>query len=478
MAVSNKLLRMLPLVGVSALEMAISFLRMFLLTRLLGGYEFGFASALSASYAVIEQLTDLAIYRFVLSTKPELYGQALSVAHALAILRGLVVAAVLAVLSKPMACTLTGCADWLSFCSLALIPLIRGFEHLEIRVGERSYRYWPILITSATSHAMGLAAMLITALAFRTHVAFIAYMVVQSVAFVVLTRCLSREPYRVRLRSHLTRGALVFSLPLLFNGIGLAIQAQGDRLLVGATVGIEALGLYAVTILIAIVPISALTRIVSPIYFAGLHNAGDDKARFAVRRRLYARSMPILAAVYAVVLAATLASVMPFVFGPRFTIGETSAILVSLIAFFRASRADPMTTLLLYAQSTTRLAISNQAPAVGLLAAAGLAYLHPSIEAVLAGVLIGEVATLTSLVFASRHLLGSALRDYVLVAALMFALVVCALLLPLLPELDRAVSWPKLLSATILIPIALVAKLALAKLFRQGYAARHQAVAA
>ncbi|MGU3539290.1 lipopolysaccharide biosynthesis protein [Methylobacterium sp. A54F] len=471
MTALNKLSRVLPLVGISVLEMSVSFVRMFVLTRLLGGYEFGFASALSASYAVLEQMTDLAVYRFVLSTKQDLYEEALAIAHAVSILRGLVVAAAFGLLSEPIACALTSCANWPSFAALALLPLIRGFEHLEVRIGERHYRFRPILLALAVSHAIGLVAMVGVAGILHSHVAFIAYMVVQSTIYLAMTQRLARTPYRVRLRSPLTRGALTFSLPLLLNGFGLAVYTQGDRLLVGATLGVEALGHYAVMILIAIVPISALTKVVSAIHFAGLHNA-DDADRFAVRRRLYARSMPIIAACYAVLLGGTLKTVMPLAFGPRFTVSDTAVLLISLVAFFRASRADPMTTLLLHAKSTTRLAASSQAPFLGLAAAAILVHLYPSLDAILSGVLLGEVATLGSLLVASRHVFGPAIRDYLATEALMLMLVLCAVAPPLAAGVREALGGGNLVTVLILVVIALTAKVALSGLLRQGYGRR------
>ena len=81
-------------------------MRMFVLAHILGPYEFGFASALSVAYATFEQITDMAIYRFVFTTPLSVYSEALAGAHAVAIMRGCCVGGLLLVTSPAMACML------------------------------------------------------------------------------------------------------------------------------------------------------------------------------------------------------------------------------------------------------------------------------------------------------------------------------------------------------------------------------------
>src|SRR6185312_11217197 len=115
--------RTLPLFIDSASNIVIPFLRTFVLTHLLAPYEFGFVSALAATYATFELITDIAITNFVFSSPRSVYAEAVSGAHAISIVRGFCVACVILLVSKPVACTLASCSDWSSFAWLAPVTL-------------------------------------------------------------------------------------------------------------------------------------------------------------------------------------------------------------------------------------------------------------------------------------------------------------------------------------------------------------------
>src|ERR1044072_3609778 len=77
--------RTLPLFIDSASNIVIPFMRTFVLTHLLGPYEFGFAAALAATYATFELITDIAITNFVFSSPRSVYAEAVAGAHAVSI---------------------------------------------------------------------------------------------------------------------------------------------------------------------------------------------------------------------------------------------------------------------------------------------------------------------------------------------------------------------------------------------------------
>lgn len=407
-----------PLAALSLTEMLVAFVRMMILARILGPFELGFASTLAATYAAIEQMTDTAIFRFVLASPRERYKDALAAAHAIALIRGALVCAILIAVSYPLACGMVSCEAWPSFAWLVPVAFIKSFEHFEVRVGEREYRYAPQLIASLASHGCGLIVLVAVGFEWGTHYAFIGYLVVQGVVYVAATHLLSRTPYRVAPRSPLIRDALRYSLPLVANGMGQAIMSQGDRLFVGATLGLEELGLYAVTILVAVVPISGLFRIIGPLQFAGLHNATGPE-NFEARLRLFARGVPILAAFYALGLIVLVKAVMPLLFGARFVISNEAVALLGMLVMFRIAKTEPATSLLLIKHETRKLALVSQAPMAGLALAILFARLHPSLVSVLGGLVCGEIITLVLMLTTARAHLGKAWADSVTWVALM-----------------------------------------------------------
>ena len=79
------------LVVINAFDLGVPALRMVILSRFLDLRELEFVSLLAALYATLEQVTDVAMYKFVLSSPREDYEEALAAAHALSVLRGLIV---------------------------------------------------------------------------------------------------------------------------------------------------------------------------------------------------------------------------------------------------------------------------------------------------------------------------------------------------------------------------------------------------
>lgn len=404
----QKALRVAPLAALSVTEMSVAFIRMFILTHLLGPYEFGFSAALSAAYATVEQMTDTGLYRFVLAAPRERYKSALATAHGIALLRGILVAALFVAIAYPTSCTMIACGDWTSFIWLAPVSLIKSFENLELRVYERDYRYWPQLAAAIGSNVCGLGTMLLIGWETGDHRAFLAYMIVQSLTFVAITHILAKSRFSVLLRGPMTRDALDFSIPLMANGIGLAILTQGDRLLAAVMLGVETLGLYAVLFLTAYVPTAALFRLIGPVLFAGLINSAGDRPLYLIRLKLYSRAVPVLAAVYALGWLALGSSLIPAVFGSRFVVNEVEVLLVGMIVFFRICRTEPASELLLQTHNTRRLALVNQVPVVGLGIAALLTWIHPALESLLIGTSLGEFICLVATLAGARKAWGSA----------------------------------------------------------------------
>ncbi|KQO62502.1 hypothetical protein ASG63_23365 [Methylobacterium sp. Leaf94] len=452
-----------------ATEIGVPFVRMIILTRILGPYEFGFAAALTASYGAVEQITDTSLYRFVLASPRERYEEALATAHGIALVRGILVALLILTLSYPVGCGMVSCGEWSGFAWLAPLPLIKSLENLEVRVYERDYHYKPQLAASILSHGCGIAAMLVVGTQTGTHHALLAYLLVQACINVAMTHLLARSQFAVILRGPLTGQALRYSLPLIVNGMGNAIMTQGDRLLVGAMLGLQTLGLYAVVILTSYVPTSGLFRLLGPIQLAGLVNASTQPSVYAARLRLYARAVPIVAAIYALGWEVLAKSFLPAIFGPRFVASDLTILLVGLVVYLRICRTEPATSVLLQTSGTGQLAIANQMPMLGLALGALLMYLRPQLESLLVGMTIGELIAFGAALYIVRSRLGSAWRDAVISSAVFIVPpLVIGLLFATIAALDP-LSYRICIGLSCGIVIAGAAWILLAQTARDGY---------
>jgi O-antigen/teichoic acid export membrane protein len=393
--------RSVTLMSFSGVRVLYPLVRTLILARILSGFEFGFASALSASYATFELITDVAVHRFVLATPRAEYQQALRGAHGLSVVRGLA-AGILAVAAAPVLAYLMSVpTEWMSFAWLGPAIFIRSFEHFELRVAERDYRYSAQLWMNVLSNSLALAIMVGTWFYFHDHVIFITMLFAQNISYVVASHLFATTPYSISLRSSHFFKAARFAYPLVLSGIGLAVVSQGDRLLVGSVLDVPTLGIYSVLILTITVPAGAVTQVFSSLALAGLHNASDDHERRERRLLLYARIMLILGVCTAFGLLALMNILVPLVFGARFAVSSGIVAMLALVSFFSLARAEPTTSVLLINHRTRALAALSLSSVGGLVVAVTLATWYASLYTILVGRLFGEVfgflATMTML---------------------------------------------------------------------------------
>ncbi len=406
------------LLSVALIENGAPFIRMLLLSHALSLTELGFVSALAATLNAFEQMTDFALYRYVFSAAREEYQGALAAAHGLAILRGLTVGAAL-VLASPVLARIFGLEDHvLVFVLLAPVMVLRGFDHLAPRVAERDYRYGPQLKAVGVSNALGLGVLAAALRIMPSHVAFLLSLYVQVAVQVAIDHMVAGVSYRFAFFTPNFYRAFRFGYPLMINGVGLALSAQGDRFLIGGMLGLPALAVYSVAGLATFVPTALTGRVMSAVTLAQLYNAPrTEDGRYEARLRLFARVVPMVAAFLALGIMALLNIAMPLVFGAKFILPQAATALLAVATFVRLARGEPFTAMLLNVGRTKRLAIANLSSTSALFFAAALLLIYHNFEAVMAGRLLGELTAAAVTLVLTRDLFKPARLDFAEAAA-------------------------------------------------------------
>ncbi len=250
-------------------------------------------------YGTVEQVSDIAIYRFVFSAEREKYQEILASAHALSVVRGVIVGSIAAAMSPLVAWAFSLTPDWPSFAALGGVTLIGSFEHLGPKVAERNYEYKSQLYVVSVSNGLGLLAIVTASILLRNHYAIIISLFAQIVGLVVASHIFAETRYRLEFRSPQFLRAIQYGYPLIVNGLGLAVTSQGDRFLVGMMLGLPALGIYSIALLTVIVPISMLFRIMGTLNLGRFHNAVAEGSSLDDRLRVSARFSPMAATIYA-----------------------------------------------------------------------------------------------------------------------------------------------------------------------------------
>lgn len=381
---------------------AARFGRSVILSRLLAPGEFGITVAITIVITTAELATDVGLDKFVLLKSAADARQSLAAAQALQIFRGLLLSAAIAVLAGP-AVTFFGIPRTLaSFEFAALVPLVRSFWHLGIKQIQCDYDYRPAALALTASSVAGLAvAALAAATILPDHRVIILSFLVEAAVSVAASHILAHAPMRVIPDRKTLREALAYGLPLMLNGVALALISQADRMVVGRFFGMDILGVYAVVLGLAVAPISLLMQTAGTLGFSMLARSRDTPKRYFETYLWLTWFFAFLAFGYAAFIALTLDVLVPLVFGKAYAVGTDTVILIAAIAFLRILRAGGPTVALLVSGATTRLMLGNLTSVFGVAAAAALAHVHPVLTSVLAGVLFGDVLTMVLLQWAA-----------------------------------------------------------------------------
>jgi O-antigen/teichoic acid export membrane protein len=401
------------LVLVGLIEMTTPLIRMIVLSHALSLTELGFVSALAVTVGAAEQISDFALYRYVFSASREEYEDSLAAAHGLAILRGLVIGALVALAAPLLGMIFNLQGNFYDFALLGPLMLIRGFDHLDPRVAERDYNYRPQLTAIIVSNVLSLAALFIAARLMPTHMAFLISLYVHAFFLVATDHIVASVKYRCTFFTPHFWKAFRFGYPLVFNGMGLAASQQGDRFLVGSFLGLPELAIYTVANLATFVPAGLIVRVLGPITLAQLYNAGNKAdGSYDARLRLFARLIPLIAGLFALGVVSLLNIMLPLVFSAKFVLTPESTALLAASLFFRQVRSDPFVAMLLNSGRTKRLAIANLSASSALLFMFLLLFAYRSFEAVMLGRLLGEITGWIVTLILTRDLFKPARADF------------------------------------------------------------------
>jgi O-antigen/teichoic acid export membrane protein len=420
-------------------EFGTRFARTVILSRLLGGDEFGICVAITVMLGTASLVTDVAIDKFAVIEANESGGEALAAAHMLSLIRGGLLLLVL-VVAAPATAALFNVSQYAgSFALAGLTPFISSFVHLEIKQVQRHYDYAPETWSLVLSNVAGVCTLLAAISIFGDHRAIVASFLMESAVYVFVSHLLAQTPYRLKVNRAMIRKALAFGIPLMFNGLGLALLSQFDRALVGRWFGVDMLAKYSVWLSISVVPISLVLRVFGTLSLSFIlsHVSKGDPSSGYYRSLVF--FFAVLAALYSLLVALTLDWAAPAIFGPSFEVDPGVHLLLTAIVFFRLQRGGAPTCLLLAMGRTRELAILNLCGGIGLGLAIAFLYWSPRFEMLLLGLMIGDIICLSLFYFVSSTVVKTDKSH--LTADLGMAIIVLAIILGMLtcyPEFDLA----------------------------------------
>ena len=231
-----------------------SFLRNIILARTLTKADFGLAAVFAMTITLLELGNKMSFGVQIIQTQNTSKSHLQANLHSAMVLSGLLSGLLILGLSKPFSILFNAQHASSGFALLALVPLLRSFEHLDHFRFRRNYNYKPGILVEL------LPQLLVTIIAWplarhlNDYRAVVYLVLARSATSLVMTHLVAKTPYDLKFKGRHFRSIFRFSWPLLLNGFVLFGAQQADQLLIGSFLTLEDLALYYSAFTLAIVP--------------------------------------------------------------------------------------------------------------------------------------------------------------------------------------------------------------------------------
>jgi len=416
-----------------ALSQGLSFVRNVIVARLISPENFGIAATFAITVSLLDMISDLAADKLLIQARDGDDENLQATAQLWQFTRGIVSAVLIAAVAWPMASLFkVPQARW-AFYWLALVPLLRGCVHLDIKRLQRHMRFSPQVLTEVGSQAVVVVVAWPLAYWLRSYSAMLWLVITQEAALAVLSHVLAERPYRWQYHRAQARRLVAFGWPLLLNGLLLFAIFQGDRLVVGSNYSMTDLGIYSAALTLAMAPSMFVGGIVVSIMLPLLSAAQDDRPRFLRRYMLCVDMLTMLGGALAILFLCIGPMLLSTLFGVGYAAGGLFLVLLGIAFSARLLRVGP-TAAALALGDTQNSMWANVCRLAGVGAALALGLAHASLiwipVASIAGELLALAAALVRLArchqLSPRMLLPSAL---------------CATLASCVPVLVSRLGW-------------------------------------
>lgn len=372
-----------------------AFLRNAMIGQWLSQGDFGIAATITLTLQLVEILSDVGSDRLIVQSKDGDDPRLTALAHLTWILKGLLTGLAVYLLAAPMTQVLDIPQARFTFELASLVPVIKGFSHLDFRWRQRQLKNGPFVVFEVAPQAVSclLAPALLTLQ--PTYAVLPWLMLFGAAAGTAMSHITASRPYEIAFSRTYLRETFRFGWPIWLSALPLVAVYQGDRLLIGGLMGMEAVAAYSTAFMLTMIPGLLAAKAGTSMMLPLLSEVRDHRAAFAGRYALMGELTVILAASYLTGFALSGGAVLPVVFGNAYSGLHT--LIVCLAAMWCVRMVQAVPGMALMARADTRpFLIGGTIRALGL----PLAYLAAQAGYGLIGMaLAGLIAETFSLVY-------------------------------------------------------------------------------
>lgn len=238
----------------NAIFFLLMLVRNLLIARLLSVEDYGIAATFALTMAMVEMASYIGLQKQIVQAKNGDDPHFQSALQGFQALRGLIASAILFSIAKPIS-NYFGIPEvvW-AYRILALIPVLNALQNLDIHRMNRKLRFTPMIITKTLPAAISLAAVWPLTVFVGGWQVMLWAILIQATATTLMSHFVAERRYRIAFDLTIMRQSLSFGWPLLINSGLMFLVFQGDKLIVGRVLGMEALAIFSIGVTLTLTP--------------------------------------------------------------------------------------------------------------------------------------------------------------------------------------------------------------------------------
>jgi O-antigen/teichoic acid export membrane protein len=380
-----------------------SFVRNYILARVLSRDDFGIAAMLTVTFLFLETTSKMAFGPQITSSKNGGDPQFVDTEHTVQLLFGVGSALVFLALAVPLAALLGVPQLAWGLQLLALVPACMAFGNLGAFTYTREMHFERVVSLEAVPQILITLAAWPVAVWFHDFRAFIWLQIGKAALSTLVSYVVGGRRYGLAFRKDYCQKILKFSWPLVISGLIMLCSNQGDRLVMVRGYSLADLGSYAVAWSLAATPSFALLKIIGSVALPLLSRVADQQEVLKAHYALVAQLFCLCGALFAVAMAVGGEEIITILFGSKYAGAGVVAAWLACAHAVRLARGAP--TGVAWARGETRSQmLGNIVRLVGLLLVVPVVILKAPLYWVAVAGMVGELFALTAAVAAVRRI--------------------------------------------------------------------------
>ena len=340
------------LIAGQVISQGTSVFRNILIARLiLTEADFGIASTLILIVSMSEMLSNLAINAFVVQDKDGDQPHFLSVVHFVTAVRSLVVTLVILLFASPLA-KMFGIpqATW-ALSLLAVIPSLRGINHLDVFRFQRNHSFLPAVAQECISQLVALAFCVPMFWYVNDYSAVIFLLILQTAIVMLVSHAVAKTPYRWARDPNIERRLFAFGLPLMMGGVMVFLIFQGERFVIGsagrlfpgAVYSLDDMAAYSAAYMVAAASPFFFSRVLTNLFMPLL--AHGDEREFLRNNTICVQLSTLIGGAVMIPIIIGSGTIVRLVFGDRYSLAGPLLTLIAVEQALRILRMGAMIAL-------------------------------------------------------------------------------------------------------------------------------------